>query len=272
MLDAWGFERFLAAVEEKLGRPLMRVADGHCAPRPSFDRMAHVGTHPQAQAGLFYLGVTTPVGRLTAAQMRDIAAIAAELGDGDIRLTVWQNFLVSGIPSERLAEAERRIEATGLQCRANSVRAGLIACTGNTGCRFSASDTKGHALAIVDHIEQRLALDQPVNIHLTGCHHSCAQHYIGDIGLLGTKVAIGADGEEKTVEGYHVYVGGGFGGDPAIGRELCRDVKAEDAPPLIERMLKTYLARRADAAESFQTFTTRHPIDELKAMFAAEGT
>ena len=272
VLDAWGFERFLAAVEEKLGRPLMRVADGHCAPRPSFDRMAHVGTHPQAQAGLFYLGVTTPVGRLTATQMRDIAAIAAELGDGDIRLTVWQNFLVSGIPSERLAEAERRIEATGLQCRANSVRAGLIACTGNTGCRFSASDTKGHALAIVDHIEQRLALDQPVNIHLTGCHHSCAQHYIGDIGLLGTKVAIGADGEEKTVEGYHVYVGGGFGGDPAIGRELCRDVKAEDAPPLIERMLKTYLARRADAAESFQTFTTRHPIDELKAMFAAEGT
>ena len=52
-----------------------------------------------------------------------------------------------------------------------------------------------------------------MNIHLTGCHHSCAQHYIGDIGLLGAKVAVDADGEE-TVEGYHVYVGGGFARGP----------------------------------------------------------
>ena len=102
-----------------------------------------------------------------------------------------------------------------------------------------------------------MALDQPVNIHLTGCHHSCAQHYIGDIGLLGAKVAVDASGEE-TVEGYHVYVGGGFGADPAIGRELRRDVKADDVPALIERMLKAYLDRRESPAESFQAFTARH--------------
>jgi ferredoxin-nitrite reductase len=266
LLDAWGFEKFLATVEHKLGRALPRVAAEQCVPRPPFDRMAHVGAHPQAQPGLFYLGVVTPVGRLTVAQMREIAAIAGEFGDRDIRLTVWQNFVLSGLPEDRVSETQRRIEAIGLDWRPHSIRAGLVACTGNKGCRFSASDTKGHALAIAEYLETRVALDQPVNIHLTGCHNSCAQHYIGDIGLLGARVAVDADGEE-TVEGYHVHVGGGFAADPAIGRELYRDVKADDLPALIERMLAAYLARRGSERETFQAFTARHSTDDLKALF-----
>ena len=94
------------------------------------------------------------------------------------------------------------------------MRGGLVACTGNAGCKFSASDTKGHAAALVDYLEARIAVDPPVNIHLTGCHHSCAQHYIADIGLLGAKVEHGED----MVEGYDLHVGGGAGADQAIGR------------------------------------------------------
>jgi ferredoxin-nitrite reductase len=266
LLDAWGFEKFLAAVEQKLGRALPRVAAELCVPRPPFDRMAHVGAHSQAQPGLSYLGVVTPVGRLTAGQMREIAGIAREFGDGDIRLTVWQNFLLSGLPKDRVSEVQRRVEAIGLDWRPHSIRAGLVACTGNKGCRFSASDTKGHALAIAEYLETRVALDQPVNVHLTGCPNSCAQHYIGDIGLLGAKVAVDADGEE-TVEGYHVHVGGGFAAEPAIGRELYRDIKADDLPALIERMLEAYLARRESERETFQAFTARHSTDALKALF-----
>ena len=128
-----------------------------------------------------------PVGKLTAAQMRGLAAIARELGDGDIRLTVWQNLLISGVPDDKVAAAEAAIEALGLSTKATSIRAGLVACTGNLGCRFAASDTKRHAEDIARWCEARVALDAPVNIHLTGCHHSCAQHYIGDIGLLACR-------------------------------------------------------------------------------------
>jgi ferredoxin-nitrite reductase len=72
------------------------------------------------------------------------------------------------------------------------------------------------------------------------------------------------------VEGYHVLVGGGFGPDAALGRELYRDVKAEDAPQTVERILKAYLAHRASPQESFIEFARRHDIDALKA-FAAEA-
>ena len=75
--------------------------------------------------------------------MRGLAAVARELGDGDIRLTVWQNLIISGVPTDKVAAAQARIDALGLSTNANSIRAGLVACTGNVGCKFAASDTKG---------------------------------------------------------------------------------------------------------------------------------
>jgi ferredoxin-nitrite reductase len=73
------------------------------------------------------------------------------------------------------------------------------------------------------------------------------------------------------VEGYHIYVGGGFGPDAALGREIYRDVKAQDAPRTVERMLKGYLANRASPAETFLAFSRRHEIDALKQMFAGDA-
>jgi ferredoxin-nitrite reductase len=229
--------------------------------------MAHIGIHGQKQEGLHWIGVVVPVGYLTVAQMRGLADIARECGDSDIRLTVWQNLLISGVPTKKLKAAQAKIEALGLAIDANAIRSGLVACTGNTGCKFAASDTKRHAEEIAHWCEGRVALDTPVNIHLTGCHHSCAQHFISEIGLLACKVQTDADGD--AVEGYHILVGGGFGPQAALGRELYRDVKAEDAPQTVERILQAYLKNRAARDESFIAFARRHEIDALKSMTEA---
>lgn len=268
VLDAWGFEKYLAAVEEKLGAKLTHIAADAVKPRLPFDRLAHIGAHEQKQKGLYWLGVVLPVGKVTAEQMRGLARISNELGDGDIRLTVWQNLLLSGISAEKLEEAEAAVAALGLTTKATSVRAGLVACTGNKGCRFSASDTKGHAAAIAEYCEAHVQLDTPVNIHLTGCHHSCAQHYIGDIGLIGARVETGTEGE--TVEGYHVHVGGGFGLDAVIAREIYLNVRAEDVPSLVVRMLRGYVAKR-EGTETFLAFAKRHDVEALRALFDAEA-
>jgi ferredoxin-nitrite reductase len=269
VLDAMGADRFLGLVEEKLGRKLDRAVPGAVAVRPPFDRTAHIGIHAQKQKGLHWVGVVVPVGHLTVAQIRGLADVAQEMGDGDIRLTVWQNLLISGVPSTKLKAVQDRIEALGLAIEANSIRSGLVACTGNTGCKFAASDTKRHAENIARWCETRVLLDTPVNIHLTGCHHSCAQHFVSEIGLLACKVQADADGD--AVEGYHVLIGGGFGPQAALGREIYRDVKAEDAPQTIERILKAYLKNRAAREESFIAFARRHEIDALKAMAEQEA-
>ena len=264
VLDDWGFDKFLVAVEEKLGRKLIRVATDFVAPRPKQDRQAHVGVHAQKQPGLNYIGVVLPVGKMLCEQMYELAAIARDLGDGDIRLTVWQNLLISGIADDKLEKAKARIESAGLEWRASSIRAGLVACTGSQGCKFAASATKRHAEEIAAWCEPKVVLDTPVNIHLTGCHHSCAQHYIGDIGLIGARVEVNADGD--TVDGYNIFVGGGFSDKAAIGRELYPNVAATEAPKVVERLLKSYLANRSGPDESFFDFTTGRDIDVLKKL------
>jgi len=262
-------EKFLAAMEEKLGRRLTRAPAEALSPRPPIDRLAHIGMRAQRQAGLNWIGVALPVGRMTVAQMRGIAAAARQYGDGDIRLTVWQNFLISGVPDAQIAAACVAIEALGFGTRANALRAGLVACTGNTGCKFAASDTKRHADEIAAWCETRVAIDTPVNIHVTGCHHSCAQHFISEIGLLACKVQESED--DEPAEGYHVLVGGGFGSNSALGRALYRDVRAVDAPRTVERILRAYVANRASPQESFLDFAGRHDDATLKAICDGEA-
>jgi ferredoxin-nitrite reductase len=255
VLDSWGFERFVRETEAVLGRPLARISESAIAPRPPFDRAAHIGVHRQKQDGLNWIGVTLPVGKLSAEQMRGIAALAAAHGDGDIRLTVWQNLLISGVPDASVQAVVEAVAALGLSTSATSLQAGLVACTGATGCKFAAAHTKEDALRIAEHVDARLQLDQPVNVHLTGCHHSCAQHYIGDIGLIGAKVPVNEDGD--TVEGYDIVVGGGFADAARIGRPLWKGVTAEEAPARVEALLRAWQAGRRDASESFSAFVNR---------------
>ena len=269
VLDKFGIEEFLELMEKKLGAKLTHVAHEALRPRPPFDRGAHIGVHAQKQPGLNWIGVVLPVGKLTAEQMRGLAHVSQDFGDGDIRLTVWQNLLISGVPTEKISAAEAAIASLSLSTEATPIRAGLVACTGNIGCKFAASDTKRHADEIARWCEERVVIDTPLNIHLTGCHHSCAQHYIGDVGLLACKVQTSDEGD--AVEGYHVLVGGGHGPDAALAREVFRDVKAEDAPATVERMLKAYLAHRAAPEETFLAFSRRYEVNALKELFAAEA-
>jgi ferredoxin-nitrite reductase len=268
VIDGMGMEKFLGLVEERLGCAFTRVPAEALAPRPAFDRMAHIGVHKQKEEGLNWIGVSLPLGKVTCEQMRGLAKIAQDLGDGDMRLTVWQNLLISGVRDANIELATAAIKAIGLDVEASQIRAGLIACTGNQGCKFAASNTKLHAAEIGDWCEPRVNIDTPLNIHLTGCHHSCAQHYISDIGLIAAKVDVGEDADP--VEGYHLFAGGGFGPNADIGQEVYHDLKAEDAPKTVEQLLKAYLAHRSSPEETFLTFARRHDGATLRQLADAE--
>ena len=255
VLDEWGFEKFLEAVASEYGQPLQSV-DGQRFTQPdNIDRWAHVGVHSQKQAGLSYVGVVLPVGRMTCDQMRGIASIASTYGNGQVRLTVWQNLLITDIPNSKIKSVQNDLEELGLEWDASSIRAGLVACTGNTGCKFAASNTKGQAIILANYLEERFELDQPINIHLTGCHHSCAQHAIGDIGLIATKVAVTIDEEEEMVEGYHILIGGRTGVDPKIGIKIFDAVSFDDVPSRVAALIQYYLENR-ETNESFAEFAS----------------
>ena len=265
LLDEWGMDRFMAEVGKELSFAPPQVSPEQCLPRGPLLKHGHIGIHKQKQKGMNYIGVGLPVGRLSAEQARGLAAIATQFGSGTIRLTVWQNLILSDISDAKLPGARKAIEELGLSAEASPIRGALVACTGNAGCKFAATDTKGQALYLADYLEARIKLDKPINIHLTGCPHSCAQHYVGDIGLLGVKVAQG----DEMIEGYTIVVGGGAGDERRIAREIARDVPFADVADRLEALLCRYLAERRES-ETFQEFAGRHSVEALQAMLAAE--
>ena len=264
VLERLGLDGFVREAEKHFGIPFRRLPLDTCEPRPAQRAHGHIGVHRQRQQGFNYLGVVVPVGRLTARQMAGLADLAERHGGGSLRLTVWQNLLISDVPDADVKALQTGLGDLGLACSTSATRGALVACTGNAGCKFSATDTKGQALALADYLDPRVALDQPINIHLTGCPHSCAQHRIGDIGLLGAKIEQGDD----LIEGYSIWVGGSAGATQRMGREVLGPLPFADVPQQIEGMLRVYLAHRQAPAESFAAFAARHGDDALRRLFA----
>lgn len=261
LLENWTLEQYLAETEKVLGRPLRReLLDAAPLPYPG-QKLAHshIGVYPQKQPGLNYVGVAMPVGQITPKQMLRVAEVAELYGSGEIRLTVWQNFIIPNVPDAYVETVRKALRRMGLGTEQNHLRSGLVACTGNSYCKYAQANTKGHAAALADYLDKKLTLDQPINIHLTGCPHSCAQHYMGDIGLLATKM--------RGSEAYHVFIGGGFGANQAVGRQVFSGIQFEELKPTLERMLKGYLRRR-DSGETFQRFIQRHDLNTLQAIFS----
>lgn len=264
VVEGIGLDGVLAAAEELLPFQLTRLAaDSPIQEKRSFSQQghSHVGIYPQKQEGLVYFGASVPVGQLTARQLERIADLAESYGSGEVRLTVWQNFIIPNVKAAYAATVAKSLKKLGFSCEQSNLRSGFVACTGNRYCKYAATDTKGHAIAMMEYLDKRVKLDKPVNIHFTGCPHSCAQHFMGDIGLLGTKA------KSESGEGYHVTVGGGFGENRRIGRQIFSGVPFESLGTTLEAMLKAYLANRNEG-ESFHAFCNRHTVGQLQEVFS----
>jgi ferredoxin-nitrite reductase len=261
LLEKWGVEKFLEETQKKLAFPLVRLPLSACEPRRPVLKHGWLGAQRQAQRGLNSLGFGTPVGRMSAKQMHAVADLATNYGKGELRLTVWQSVIIPHLPDAFVETAKRAIVRMGFYHEASLATGGIIACTGNKGCKYSGADTKGHATALMKYLASRVTLESPVNIHFTGCPHSCAQHYCGDVGFVGVKLSDGA-------EGYHLVLGGGMDHEQGIARELFRGVRASEVNPLVEKILVTYTAQR-QRGESFVEWARRHSVKELQEKFSA---
>jgi ferredoxin-nitrite reductase len=263
LIDRWGTEKFLAETQAKLAFPLIAAGMENCEPRPAAVKHAHLGVRSQKQSGKNWVGIVVPVGMMSSAQMRGIAALAERHGSGTLRLTPWQNLIIPDVADADVTALRTGIEATGLHWRSSHVMGGLVACTGSRGCKYAAADTKGDAIRTGQWLEQQMQLDQPVNIHFTGCPHSCAQHYVGDLGLQAVKV----ERDGVSVDGYHIVAGGGTGVDSGIARPVRSSVAATEVPQVLEHILRKWQFER-QPGESFITFTRRYSAEELVALFA----
>lgn len=260
LVDDYGPEGIREALEKQLGRSLEPLAE---IPRPS-GSVDHLGVHPQKQAGLNYIGFPVYLGQVTGAQTIQIADLAEEIGS-DVRMARQQNFILTNVPDARVDEVVQRVAEIGFPLDVNGIRGASVGCTGEPLCNYAVAETKTKLAEIVERLEARFGRDvDGIKLGVDGCPHSCAHHWISDIGLQGTTARGDQAGHDK-LEAYEVYLRGGLGENAEIGRPLLRRVPSEEAAQYVERLVGAYLSQRDDG-ESFQSFAKRKSDEELVAI------
>lgn len=260
LLEARGDAWFVAEAAKRVSFPLIHLPAAACEPRRPAEKHAWLGARRQRQPHVYSLGVGCPVGRLSPRQMHRLADLAQTYGQSELRLTVWQNVLIPHIAEAFLPTVERAVVAMGLYHEASLATGGIVACTGSWGCKYASADTKAHALRLIKELPSRIEIDLPVNIHVTGCAHSCAQHYAGDIGFISTKLADGG-------EGYHMVLGGGMDQERGVAREVFKGVPASELTDTVVRVLSAWKNHRR-AGETFVEWTRRHEVKQLQEILS----
>jgi ferredoxin-nitrite reductase len=214
----------------------------------------------------YYCGITLPLGRLTSPQLLGLANLAETYGNGQLRLTPWQNIILPNIPAANCEALTEQISHLQLSTSPNHPWSGLVACAGRTGCAASATNTQTDALKLAHQLLtlEVHRLDPSLNIHFSGCPRSCAQHHASDIAFLGIP-AEDADpfqsSRDPSSDRYEVFIGSGEG---MFGRSLHLILSAAQLPDFIALLL-TYYQTHHPPQESFRTFLNYCPIPPLRS-------
>ena len=247
MIDDIGPEGMRERVEARLGR---RFDDFELPPLPRAAN--HLGVHDG------WVGVPVHLGLISGDQMIALADLGHE-----VRITRQQNLVLVGDVD---AEALARI---GLPLDASALRGDAIACTGEPHCNFSVTETKSRMDGLVQLLEERFprgSLDG-LRLHLDGCPHACAQHWVGDIGFQGTTVR---DEEGRRQQAYDVYLRGSLDRPAAIARPVFRRVPTEELDDAVVALVDGWVDGRVDG-ESFRTWCDRTTDDELAELAGREA-
>jgi ferredoxin-nitrite reductase len=267
LVQELGPETFRAELQERTGFEI-RPAGTSLTRRYRGD---HVGVHAEHDAGLFYVGCSVPVGRISGSELIELARLAEEYGDGGVRLATDQNFILTGVAEDNVASLLSEPLITRYTPNPGPFSRGAVACTGSEFCRFAIVETKENAVEWAQELDNQYAAaleragkpahdDEVIRIHFSGCSASCAQPQIADIGLRGDTAHRG----EEIVEAVDISLGGSLGTDGAFGRWVIGGLATDAVVPTISTVLDAFLQdRRSD--ERFHAWVRRASADEVAA-------
>jgi len=189
-----------------------------------------------------------PPGDASAEQMDVVADLADAFSFGEIRVTHAQNLVLPHVERDRLPELFDRLAAAGLAASNIGLLSDIIACPGLDYCALA----NARSIPIAERITERFAdrdrleLIGEMQIKISGCINACGHHHVGHIGILGV--------DRKGEEHYQVQIGGSAAEDAALGKILGRGFSAEEVVDVVEKIVDTYLERRAPGESFIETY------------------
>jgi sulfite reductase beta subunit-like hemoprotein len=242
---------------------LLPVVDGNRLKDPEFDRWLETNVSDQRQSGYGIVTVKVDQGNLTGDQMRGLAKISVDAGDGKLRFTIAQNVVLGFIPVANLQRVFLSLQKLGLAGGGASEIDDITTCPGAWTCNLglTKSMTLGAALAETVRGYEDKAV-RKLAIKISGCPNSCGQHWIADFGFYGNARKI----EGRELPYYQMMLGGGYDKTGVMRFGLAvSSLPARLAPVAIRRVIDHYLANRIEG-ESFRDYVVRHKIEHFRAM------
>jgi ferredoxin-nitrite reductase len=245
----------------------------------------HVGVHPQKEAGIFYVGLSVPVGRMNGLELVEVARLCETYGDGTVRIGTDQNITLTGVPEDRIDALLAEDLLQKYSPYPGPFTRGVVACTGSEFCRYAIVETKERAVKWARFLDEQLAGEavggRPapdghsgpkedagvIRMHFSGCSASCAQPQIADIGFRGEVAHVG----NHLAEAVDIGMGGSLGADSGFIDWIEHARPVNEVPDALLRVVRRYQAeRRAD--EPFYNWARRVPNEDLRRTLTEEGT
>ena len=224
------------------------------------DRWLETNVEEQRETGYAMVTVTVDQGNLTAEQMRALAVLAADAGDGLIRITIDQNLLLGYIPLANLPRVHAALVAAGLGEPGAHQITDVVTCPGAYSCNLALTKSMNLGAAIQESVRKYTSPEaRNLNVKISGCPNSCGQHWTADFGFYGNARKI--EGREIP---YYLMV---LGGNATEFGFAIQSVPARLAPTAVERVLDHYQANRL-TDESFRAYVSRQKVAFFKEMTA----
>jgi ferredoxin-nitrite reductase len=152
LVEAWGEARVRQEVERMVGRTLSTAG---VDARGAVER-DHIGIFRQKQRGMNYVGLKVLVGRVKAADLRNMAALATRYGNGEVRLSPAQAFVIPHISDRLVGEVAEEPLVKQFAYNPSALYKGLVSCVGSDYCNLAVIETKTRAVETARVLERKL--------------------------------------------------------------------------------------------------------------------
>lgn len=260
-----GFGGF-QSVEPPLGAgELLPVLESNGRPNADYERWLETNIREQKHPGYAVVTVKVPQGNLTGDQMRGLAGIATDAGDGYLRFTMDQNVVLGSIPLRNLKRVYAALQAIDLAGGGAHEIDDIITCPGAYSCNLALTKSMNLGAALAETVRNHPdSLVRKLKINISGCPNSCGQHWIADLGFYGNARKI----EGREVPYYQMLLGGAIesSGVARFGLAI-QSIPARFAPEAVTRILSHYIEHRADG-ESFREYVLRTKVETFRNLTA----
>ena len=229
-----------------------------------------MGIYEQRKEGHFMVRIRIGAGLATGGQLRKIAELSKQYGNGTLHITTRQDIQIHEVNIENTPDVLEGLLEVGLAARGgggNTVR-NVTACPGSGICPNEKFEVAPYAVAVAEYLLQDRSsfnLPRKYKIVFSGCPEDCALASVADLAFFASV--------QDGVKGFVAYAGGGLGPNPSIAvkiEDFIKDDEVFEVAEAVKQLFDKHGDRTNKAKARLRYVLKRVGEEQFVKMYKAE--